>query len=264
MTVWKTEHGDKTALNNEILRTTVGSEVHGIGIPGTDDHDEMGVYIERPEAVLGVDKHPLGHYTARTQPEGRRSQHGDTDLSMYSLRRFLALALTGHPTVLLPLFAPRSAVLNISRLGAELREMGPSLLSLQAGHRFLGYMEGQIQRVEGQDRRHMPNRPELIAAHGYDTKYAAHALRLAIQGCEVVRDGTLTLPMAWRHRELVMSVKEGRVDKQGALYFIGEYARTLRELLESGKSPLADRPDVDKINAWSVEAHFAWWGYSAH
>jgi uncharacterized protein len=256
--MWRTEHGDRTAVDNEILRTVVGSEVHGIGIAGTDDHDEMGVYIETPETVLSV-REAKGHYTARTQPEGQRSRHGDTDLTLYSLRRFLALAMTGHPTVLLPLFAPNKDVLFENTLGFELRKLGPSLLSQQAGRRFLGYMEGQIRRVEGQDKRHVPNRPELIAAHGYDTKYAAHALRLAMQGVEVVRDGTLTLPMPARWRELVLAVKSGGIDKQGALYLIGEWADTLRRLLESETSPLPYKPDIDKINEWSVQAHFSHW-----
>jgi hypothetical protein len=44
-----TEYGDRdTALSAEILRKVVGSGVHGIAIPGTDDHDEMGVFIEPP------------------------------------------------------------------------------------------------------------------------------------------------------------------------------------------------------------------------
>ncbi|HET6563038.1 MAG TPA: hypothetical protein VFG72_14270 [Marmoricola sp.] len=43
------EHGDSNvALPNEILRSVVGSGVHGIAIEGTDDHDEMGIYIEPP------------------------------------------------------------------------------------------------------------------------------------------------------------------------------------------------------------------------
>ena len=41
------EHGDRdVAMAGEILRTVVGSGVHGIAIAGTDDHDEMGVYVE--------------------------------------------------------------------------------------------------------------------------------------------------------------------------------------------------------------------------
>ena len=51
------EYGDpQVALPNEILRSVVGSGVHGIAIAGTDDHDEMGVYIEPPEYLLGVER----------------------------------------------------------------------------------------------------------------------------------------------------------------------------------------------------------------
>jgi uncharacterized protein len=58
-----TEHGERDlALAGEILRTVVGSGVHGIAIPGTDDHDEMGVYIE-PLRV----PHPAGGCPVRTR-----------------------------------------------------------------------------------------------------------------------------------------------------------------------------------------------------
>lgn len=47
-----TEYGYRAvALDGEILRTVVGSGVHGIAIPGTDDHDEMGVFIEPAHAA---------------------------------------------------------------------------------------------------------------------------------------------------------------------------------------------------------------------
>lgn len=66
------EYGDASvALPNEILRSVVGSGVHGIAIEGTDDHDEMGVYVEPPTYVLGVERH-RDDYIWRTQPEGVR------------------------------------------------------------------------------------------------------------------------------------------------------------------------------------------------
>lgn len=260
-TKWKTEHGDRTAVDRQILRTTVGSEVHGIAWGDREDHDEMGVYIEAPEVVLGV-REGDGHYTARTQPEGKRSGKGDVDLSLYSLRRFLALAMTGHPTVLLPLFAPASDVLHITPAGERLRELGPSLLSRQAGYRYLGYMQGQIARVQGQDKRHVPNRPELIAAHGYDTKYASHALRLALQGLEVVEQGRLTLPMPPKERELVLSVKRGERTKEDTLAMIRIYAGRLEDRMRSGMSPLPEKPDVEMINRWSTGTHLREWLFS--
>jgi hypothetical protein len=57
----------------------------------------------------------------------------------------------------------------------------------------------------------VPNRPELVARYGYDVKYASHALRLAYQGLEIVRDGRLTLPMPDHERQWVLRVKRGEV-----------------------------------------------------
>jgi predicted nucleotidyltransferase len=206
-----TEYGDRgTALSAEILRTVVGSGVHGIAIAGTDDHDEMGVFIEPPEHIMGL-RRPFEHYVFRTQPEGARSGPGDTDLVIYSLRKYLRLAAKGNPTALLPLYAPDRDVLVTTPLGQELRALAPRILSQRAVRRFLGYMDSQRRRLTGSGSRGgVPNRPELVARYGYDVKYASHALRLAYQGREVARDGRLTLPMPDQERERVLQVNAVR------------------------------------------------------
>src|SRR5688572_18211573 len=170
----------------------------------------MGIFIEPAGHVIGL-LPPVSHYVFRTQPEGARSGPGDTDLVMYSLRRYLRLATKGNPTALLPLFAPADAVLVVTPLGEELRALGPAVLSQRAAHRFLGYMRAQRDRLTGSRRGGVPNRPELVARHGYDVKYASHALRLAYQGLEIVRHGRLTLPMPDAERQRVLRVKRGDV-----------------------------------------------------
>ena len=45
---------ERIAVGNEILRTQVGSGLHGVTIAGTDDRDEMGVCIEPPDCVIGL------------------------------------------------------------------------------------------------------------------------------------------------------------------------------------------------------------------
>jgi hypothetical protein len=258
-----TEHGDReVAMSGEILRTVVGSGVHGIAIAGTDDHDEMGVYVEPPQHVIGVYR-PATHYVWRTQPEGARSGPGDTDLVMYSLRRYLQLATVGNPTALLPLYAPASAVLVCRPLGEQLRALAPAVLSQQAVHRFLGYLNGQRDRLLGLGRRsRVPNRPELVARYGYDVKYASHALRLAYQGLEIVRDGRLTLPMPDRERERVLRVKRGEVrDVSVVLAEIDQVRAAVQEHLDSGRTPLPARPDLAAISSWATDAHRSFWGW---
>jgi uncharacterized protein len=259
-----TEHGDRdVAVGGEILRTVVGSGVHGIAIAGTDDHDEMGVFVEPPEVVIGV-RRPVDHYVYRTQPEGARSGPGDTDLVMYSLRRYLRLAAKGNPTVLLLLYAPAESVLTCRPLGEQLRALAPALLSQQAVHRFLGYMRGQRDRLLGLGRRgRMSNRPELVARYGYDVKYASHALRLAYQGLEIARDGRLTLPMPESQRERVLRVKRGDVTAVAdVLAEIDGVQGEIEQVLAAGHTPLPIEPDWAAISAWSVRANRQHWGWA--
>ncbi len=256
-----TEHGNgQVARAGEILRTVVGSGVHGIAIPGTDDHDEMGVFVEPAECVLGLAP-PVPHYVFRTQPEGARSGPGDIDLVMYSLRKYLRLATKGNPTALLPLFARDDAVLVLTPLGEELRALAPAVLSQKAVRRFLGFMNSQRERLLGRGK--APNRPELVARYGYDVKYASHALRLAFQGREVLREGRLTLPMPAAEREEVLRVKSGGVPVlTDVLDRISAVQAEIEERLEAGRTPLPAEPDLDAVSAWATSAHRRQWGWA--
>jgi uncharacterized protein len=257
-----TEHGDRdTALGGEILRTVVGSGVHGIAIEGTDDHDEMGVFIGPPSGAIGLER-PMEHYVYRTQPEGARSGPGDTDLVVYSLRRYLLLATKGNPTALLPLFAPADSIVVLRPLGEELRALAPAVLSQRAVRRFLGYMDSQRQRMLGL-RGGAPTRPELVARYGYDVKYASHALRLVYQGWQVLTEGRLTLPMPERERERVLRVKRGEVPVIGDVVAeIDGVRERIEQGLESGDTPLPAEPDLRAISAWSIQAHRRHWGWA--
>jgi hypothetical protein len=255
------EYGDReVALRGEILRSVVGSGLHGIAIAGTDDHDEMGVFIEPPEYVLGVAEH-RADYVWRTQPEGARSGPGDTDLVMYALRKYLRLAVKGNPTVLLPLFAPESSLIVLTPLGGELRDMRSAFLSQHAVERFLGYMTSQHERMLGQSRRNVPNRPELIASHGWDTKYGSHALRLAFQGLEIAATGSLTLPMPSPEREHILAVKRGEVSREDVSAEITRLESQVRGLLDEKRTAVPPVADLDAITAWAVQAQRRHWGW---
>lgn len=256
------EYGDPSvALPNEILRSVVGSGVHGIAIAGTDDHDEMGVYVEPPEYLLGVERH-REDYIWRTQPEGVRSGPGDTDLVLYALQKYLRLAVKGNPTVLLPLFAPAESLVITTPLGLELRALRGSFLSQQAVERFLGYMHAQHERMLGQSRRNVPNRPELIAKHGWDVKYGSHALRLAHQGFEIASTGTLTLPMPAAERERVLAVKRGEVPRGEVSAEIAGLESRVRDLLDTGQTALPATADHARITDWAISARRRHWGWA--
>lgn len=258
------DYGDRQiALENEILRSVVGSGVHGIAIEGTDDHDEMGVYIEPPEAILGIDNPPREDYVSRTQPEGARSGPGDTDLIIYGLRKYLKLATKGNPTVLVPLYAPEEAILVNTDLGRALRSSRDWFLSAEAVDRFVGYMHAQHERMMGFGKRNrVPNRPELIEQFGWDVKYGSHALRLAHQGHEIATMGTLTLPLPLDVRERVLSVKRGEVPRDEVSKEIATLEAATQKLLDTGKVAVPQKPAYEKINYWATNAHREQWGWN--
>lgn len=253
-----------------ILRGLVGSTVHGLQLEGSDDRDEMAVAIEPPEFLIGLgrarfdfdSKYQQGfeHHVERTQPEGVRSGPGDLDRTTYSLRKWMRLATDGNPTVLLLLFVPEREIDVLTDLGIGLRELTPHIVSKNCGPRFLGYMHAQKLRLLGERGQKRVKRPELEEAHGYDTKYAMHVLRLAVQGVELMTSGRLTLPMADSDARLLRSVREGKLSQADVMDLVDQYEEQLGHAV--GSSRLPDEPNWPRVNAFLIDAYRNTWGWT--
>lgn len=240
---------------NTILRATVGSTLHGLALEGTDDRDEMGICLEGPEAVIGL--HKFEQWVFRTKPEGVPSGPGDLDLTIFSARKWARLALQGNPTVLLLLYAPEEFQHVCELPGAELQSAAWAFASRRAGPRFLGYLTAQRDRLLGLRGQKRTKRPELEIAHGYDTKYAMHMLRLGFQGVEFLKTGRITLPMPEEERVFCMRVRTGGSDLQEVLTKTGELEAELEDLLET--SPLPADPDRGYVDSLLIKMYRGWW-----
>jgi uncharacterized protein len=243
-----------------ILRVPAGSTLHGLHLPGKDDRDEVGICIEDREAVVGFN--PFEQYIYRTaaEREGKHdapSQPGDLDLTIFSLRKFLRLAMQGNPQILQCLFVPQPLCLIRTALGQHLQEIAPLIVSRQAGARYLGYLEAQRQRLMGERGQKKVNRPELEAKFGFDTKYAMHILRLGFQGVELMTTGKLTLPMPEKDRAYVYATRLGDIPLQDVLTKAGELERDIKDLSTDG--PLMPEPAREQIEAWMIERYWECW-----
>lgn len=243
------------ATRNEILRTRVGSTVHGCGIDDQDDRDELGICVEPPEYVLGLGQ--FEQYVHRTQPEGVRSGPGDLDLTIYSLRKWTRLAVQGNPSILVPLYVPKSDVVLATELGRELRELRDVFVSRQAGHRFLGYLRGQREKLLGQ-RGNVTKRPELVERYGFDTKFAYHMVRLGLQGVELLETGRLTLPLGEHDREWLVALRRGERTLGEALETT-EHLEAKLALLVRTDGCLRVEPDYGRVNQVLVDLHMKHW-----
>ena len=241
------------AQDNCILRGLVGSTVHGLSNPGTDDRDEMGVCIEPPEYILGLRR--FEHCVARTQPEGRPSGPGDVDLTIYGLRKFAKLASKGSPTVLLLFFIRGDDVLEQSEIGSELQALAPAFLSARTGRAFLGYLDAQARSLRGE--RHATRTRELSTTHGYDTKFAMHALRIGHQGIELLRTGAISLPVTEPARSFLRDVRAGTVPLDEVIAEIARLQTELTKLTEASRLP--EEPDRSRIDAFLASAYRRWW-----
>jgi hypothetical protein len=266
------EEARRIASRGLILRTQVGSGVHGTSISGQDDRDEMGICLEPPELVTGLARVPRGirsdgppvrfeQYERHTvwDREGglaNRSGAGDLDVVIYSARKWARLALAGNPTVLLVLFVPDEEVVYRNEVGAELVDNAHRFVSKQAAQRFLGYLRAQKAAMTGEIGAHT-NRPELVAVHGYDTKYAMHALRLGYQGVELLTTGRITLPVPEPERAYLRSIRRGEVQLTEVVDAVSAAEVELTNLKES--SALPDEPDRRWVDRWLHRSHLSYW-----
>lgn len=241
-----------------ILRCEVGSGVHGLGVAGTDDRDEMGVCIEPPEYLLGLEQ--FEQHVWRSQPEGVRSGPGDLDLVIYGLRKFCKLALKGNPSILLMFNAPDDKFTTLTDLGRELRALAPAFASQRAGLAFLRYMQRQRERMTGERGQKNVKRPELVEQYGYDTKYAGHVLRLGFQGIEYMRTGAFTIPMPDDQRDLIRAVRLGGISERRMLIHARGLEAELEVRLASTQQALPPEPDTKAVNDFLIAAYPSVWG----
>lgn len=140
---------------------------------------------------------------------------------IYSARKWARLALSGNPTILLFLFVPDEDVVFRNEAGAHI------------------------------------NHPELVAEHGYDTKYAMHALRLGFQGAELLTTGRITLPIPEPQPSFLRSVRRGDVPLAETIAAI----EAADDQLTTGRarSPLPEQPERQRVDAWLHRAHLHYW-----
>jgi hypothetical protein len=266
------EEARRIAELGMILRVQVGSGVHGTSVTGQDDRDEMGICLEPPEYVTGVARVPAGtragsamvefeqyqRHTVWDSPGGlaNRSGAGDLDVVVYSARKWARLALAGNPTVLLLLFVPDAEVVHRDEAGVELVENAHRFVSRLAADRFLGYLSSQRGAMTGEVGAHT-NRPELVAVHGYDTKYAMHALRLGVQGVELLSTGRITLPVPEPERAYLRSVRRGEVPLAEVVAAVDDAERRLIALRTSSSIPA--KPDHAWVDAWLHRSYVRYW-----
>ena len=226
-----------------------GSQAYGLSTGGGDT-DVTIVWTEgyRDLVTRAAGK---GALMLRTRPEGERSQPGDIDAQVYTVRHFVHLAAGGNPSILAALFSPTSMLLADG--GFPRDEVAELTRSRRAGAAFLGYLDSQLHRWQNNNVRARVHRPELIEKYGFDVKYAMHAVRLGVQGIEYLTTGTITLPIPDPDRDRLLAVRAGEIPEAEALAWCEQVRDDLLNAVES--SALPAKPDQGMLDDWLVGWH---------
>lgn len=229
----------------------VGSTAHGMSTSNTDDDFDATVIRIEPFDELVVGSNNRQSMMIRTQPEGVRSRMGDIDLNVYTLRKFAALASGGNPSILGAIFSEK-----VHKNTLDLEPLARMVASKRAGSAFLGYMHQQLERWQGVRGQKNVNRPELVDAYGFDTKYAAHVIRLGVQGVEYMETGRYSMPLDPEVAGELIVLREGGIPEADALAWAEAVEQDLLQAVAS--SPLPAGPNIAGVNAWLTAEYMDW------
>jgi len=231
-----------------------GSIAHNMYVPNSDpnsidDKDLMNIVIPGQEYYYG-----LKEFGSRGTQEIKK---GELDIVVYEFKKFISLLAKGNPNVLSMLWLRPEHYLYLSDEAKILLENRSLFVGKHVYHSFIGYAKSQFYKMN-----HLAfkgymgdKRKKLVEKFGYDTKNAAHLIRLMRMAIEFLREGQLEV---FRTKDVLdlLAIKKGsltlnQVKKEAlALFTIAEIAYN--------KSSLPLQVDYDKINNLSVEILNKW------
>ncbi len=139
---------------------------------------------------------------------------------------------------------------------AELAANAHRFVSRLVADRYLGDLTAQKAAMTGQVGAHT-NRPELVAVHGYDTKCAMHALRLGLQGIELLTTGRITLPVPEPHLAYLRSIRRGERPLAEVRDAVSDAEARLAPLRES--TAIVEQPDRRWVDDWLHRSYQNFW-----
>lgn len=227
---------------NTILLGYVGSIAHGTYVPkddpnSIDDKDIMGICIAPKNTYLG-----LGRF------EQKECKKDEWDSVVYEIKKYFRLLLRQNPNVLSLLWLQEKDYIYISDSGKQILDNRDLFVSKHAYHSFVGYAHGQLHcMTHGAFDGYMgTKRKVLVDKFGYDTKNAAHLIRLLRMGIEYLTDGILRVYRS--DNSELKDIKKGlwtltKVQEEADRLFILAQEAFVRSPL----SPLPDKVKAEQL-----------------
>jgi uncharacterized protein len=248
-----------------------GSHSHGTYIApeggGVDDIDIIAAYIEPGLTPF---------FGVQHAPRGWDKKIKEWDCAAYEIRHLGSLLAAANPNVLSMLWA--KDYIHLTRAGERLIAARDMFSTQAAGRSFSGYAYSQLKRMTAWSQEkgccegetfHLEGcelaasrgrgsakkfatgfmgakRKALVERDGYDTKNAAHLIRLLRMGLEFLSDGVLRVDRTGLDAEELIEIKKGKWPLEKVQAHATELFENFDDAMEI--SPLPAGPDKAAIN----------------
>jgi uncharacterized protein len=248
---------------NVQYETIMGSVAYGVS-SDTSDLDVYGWVIPMKEDIfphLRGEILGFGHQAKRfeqfqehhVEDRDALADHGRTyDLTIFSIVKFFQLAMENNPNIIDSLFTPATCVLHTTRVGTLVRENRRTFLHKGAWPKFKGYAYAQLHKLAGK----VPTgkRLELVEAHGYDTKFAYHVVRLLGEVEQILVEGDIDLQ---RNNEQLKAIRRGEWTEQRLREWSAAKESDLERIYaESSLRPTPDEASIKSLLVHCLEDHY--------
>lgn len=239
-----------------VLIVPTGSRLYGTDIP-TSDFDYRGLLLPTKTDLLGL----------RPQEQVNRMREvvvGETatkiELSLYPVRRWVELVLTGNPTVIEMAFV-RSPIKVDPFLVEILRWVRMHARNARTAKAYHGYITHHFKdwskRKDGWVSKTFNggSRIEMYRAHGYDLKMASHIVRLGFQVNDLLERGDFNPTLVGAQLELVRAMRNGEIPLADAVEVVSFMVDRVEKLLDDRLPVLPEAISEDLANAYMVKFH---------
>jgi len=236
-----------------ILMAYRGSIAHGMYVPNTDpysidDIDLFGIHMAPLDCYLGLLRHkdyyePLSAKYRETV----EAFHDEYDVVSYEFKKMMHLLMNNNPNVLALLNLKAEHYISVTSAGELLIKHKHIFFSQKVYYSFVRYAEDQLKKMKRTKfKGYMgKKRKSLVAEFGYDTKMAAHCIRLLRTCIEFLSTGELNV---YREKDAdeLLQIKLGKRSLESVKL---ESEELLVEAVYAKKhSVLPEKPDYKTIN----------------
>lgn len=235
--------------DNTMYLTVMGSEAYGVSNRGSDV-DLYGFCVPPKTVVFphlaGIIKGfgDQGEVFDSWQEHHVNFKEKEYDFNVFSIVKYFSLCMENNPNALDSLFTRRTCVLHSTPMAELVRDNKRLFLHKGSYHKFRGYAYSQLSKIKNKSNSSNPKRAADIEENGYDTKFAYHVVRLALQAQQILVDHDMDI-MA--NSDILKSIRRGEWELERLISWFDEQEKVLES--HYANSTLRHKPDESALKA---------------